>query len=61
MLTAGRLAIAIGNEVLVRCEGWIITMIVRDAKQVWGNTRLEVGSEDMGWQWVNLSRVIQAL
>jgi hypothetical protein len=58
--TAKMMGAAIGQEVNVRSEGWIIPMLVVDVKSAWGAVRLLVCPlRGSGEAWVDLSRCVR--
>lgn len=60
--TAKQMIIAVGSNVLVRCEDLWVTCVVEDVKNSYGRERLLVRPVvGDGTQWVEMSRIVRAL
>lgn len=58
MHTVKQMTPAMGQEINVHVETWVIPMRVTDVKSAWGRIRLEVEPvTGQGRQWIELNRV----
>ena len=56
--TAKYMSPAIGQQIIIHVESWMIPMIVKDVKSAWGKIRLQVEPvSGQGLQWVEMDRV----
>jgi len=56
--TATQMIPAVGKQINVHVETWVIPMMVTDVKNAWGRIRLEVEPiSGTGRQWIELTRV----
>uniref|UniRef100_A0A6H1Z6Y8 Uncharacterized protein n=1 Tax=viral metagenome TaxID=1070528 RepID=A0A6H1Z6Y8_9ZZZZ len=56
--TAIQMIPAVGKQINVHVETWVIPMTVTDVKNSWGRVRLEVEPlNGSGRQWIELTRV----
>ena len=62
--TVKQMAPAIGQVITVRVEAFHINMVIKDIKQVWGQTRLlvaPINGAGTGEAWIDCSRCLSGL